>query len=83
MGNQVIGNFTAAEKIELDHFASVSDVNQLQALLTEAQNGQAQSVFQSANGGHDTVINLGSHDTVTIANVHVSDLTAKNFIIHS
>ena len=82
MGNQVISNFTAANKIELDHFASISDVNQLQTLLNEAHNGQAQSLFQSANGGHDTVINLSNHDTVTVANVHIADLNAKNFIVH-
>ena len=82
MGNQVITNFTAANKIELDHFASISDVNQLQTLLNEAHNGQAQSLFQSANGGHDTVINLSNHDTVTVANVHIADLNAKNFIVH-
>jgi hypothetical protein len=35
------------------------------------------------NGGHDTVINLGNHDTITLANVQIAELSAKNFIIHS
>ena len=39
-------------------------------------------MFQSANGGHDTLINLGNHDSITLTNVHIADLHASNFIIH-
>ena len=82
MGADVIANATSSDTIELDGFSSVTSINQLQALLTEAQTGQSQSLFESANGGHDTVINLDNHDSITLANVQISALHASNFIIH-
>jgi 20S proteasome alpha/beta subunit len=82
VGANVIANLGSADKIELDGFSSVTDSNQLTMLLNEAQTGQQQSMFQSTNDGHDTVINLGNHDSITLANVHVADLHASNFIIH-
>lgn len=81
-GTDVIANATTSDSIELDGFSSVTSINQLQTLLTEAQNGQAQSLFESANSGHDTVINLGNHDSITLANVQLAALHASNFIIH-
>jgi len=39
-------------------------------------------LLQSVNGGHDTLINLGNHDSVTLTSVHVADLHASDFIIH-
>ena len=81
-GTDVIANAKGSDVVELDGFASVSNINQLQTLLSEAQAGQSQSIFQSANGGHDTVINLGNHDSITLANVKIADLHASNFIIH-
>jgi hypothetical protein len=82
-GADVIANATSSDTVELDGFSSVSSINELQALLNEAQTGQSQSLFQTANGGHDTVINLGNHDSITLANVPVTDLHASNFIIHA
>ena len=82
LGTDVIANAKGSDMVELDGFAAVSNINQLQTLLSEAQAGQSQSVFQSANGGHDTVINLGNHDSITLANVKIADLHASNFIIH-
>jgi len=81
-GTDVIANATTSDTIELDGFSSVTSINQLQTQLTEAQNGQAQSLFESANGGHDTVINLGNHDSITLANVQLAALHTSNFIIH-
>jgi FG-GAP-like repeat/Subtilase family len=81
-GTDVIANAKGSDVVELDGFASVSNINQLQTLLSEAQAGESQSVFQSANGGHDTVVNLGNHDSITLANVKIADLHASNFIIH-
>jgi hypothetical protein len=49
--------------------------------LNEAQAGQSQSLFQSMNGGQDTLINLGNHDSLTLLNVHLADLHASNFIV--
>jgi hypothetical protein len=75
-------NAKSTDMIELDGFSSVASADQLQTYLSEAQNNQPQGVFQVANGGHDTVINLGNNDVVTLANVHSADLHGSNFIIH-
>jgi VCBS repeat-containing protein len=82
VGTDVIVNATSANTIELDGFSSVTSHSQLASLLAEAQAGQSQSMFQSENGGHDTLINLGNHDSITLTNVHLADLHASNFIIH-
>jgi hypothetical protein len=68
--------------VELDGFLSVTSSNQLASLLHDAQTGQPQSLFTTANGGHDTVIDLGNHDSITLTNVQLADLHAGNFIIH-
>ena len=81
MGADTIVNATSAVTIELDGFSSVADNNQLQTLLHDAQTGHMQSLFEMSNG-HDTVINLGNHDSITLTNVQSIDLHASNFIIH-
>ena len=81
-GTDVIANAKGSDIVELDGFASVANINQLQTLLSEAQAGQSQSLFQAANGGRNTVIDLGNHDSITLANVKIADLHASNFIIH-
>ena len=80
-GSDVIANATSADTIELDGFSSVPNINQLHTLLTEAQAGQSLPMFHTAHGGQDTVINLGHHDSITLANVHLADLHASNFIV--
>jgi hypothetical protein len=82
-GSNAIVNAQATDIIELDGFSSVTSSDQLQAYLSEAANNQAQPLFQAANGGHDTVINLGNNDVLTLANVQLAELHASNFIIHS
>jgi hypothetical protein len=82
-GADVIANATSLHTIELDGFSAVTNINQLQTLLSEAQNGHAQPLFDAANSGHGTVINLGNHDSITLANVQLSDVHASNFIVHS
>jgi hypothetical protein len=82
VGSETIVNAASADTIELDGFSSVANSHQLAQLLSEAQAGQSQSLFTAANGGHDTVINLGNHDSITLTNVHLADLHASNFIIH-
>jgi hypothetical protein len=82
MGADVIENAVSTDTVELDGFSSVTNNAQLAALLHDAQTGQSQLLFQSTNGGHDTVINLGNHDSITLMNVHISELHASNFIIH-
>jgi hypothetical protein len=82
VGTDVIANAKISDTIELDGFASVANINQLQTLLNDAQTGESQSLFQAANGGRDTVIDLGNHDSITLANVKIADLHASNFIIH-
>jgi hypothetical protein len=81
-GTDVIANAKSSDTIELDGFASVANINHLQTLLNDAQTGESQSLFQAANGGRDTVIDLGNHDSITLANVKIADLHASNFIIH-
>jgi serralysin len=82
MGADVIANAGSTDTIELDGFSSVTSNTQLAALLSEAQTGQPQALFQSTNGDHDTMINLGNHDSITLMNVHIADLHASNFLIH-
>jgi hypothetical protein len=82
LGADVIANATSSDTIELDGFSSVTNINLLEAALNEAQTGHAQSLFQTANGGHDTVINLGNHDSITLVDVQIAALHASNFIVH-
>ena len=44
-GTDFIANATAANKIELDGFSSVTSLHELRMLLSEAQNGQSESLF--------------------------------------
>ena len=81
-GADTIVNAKSSDTIELNGFSSVSGTVELQTLLHEAQAGQVQTLFQSTNGGHDTLINLGNNDAITLANVHLADLQPSNFIIH-
>jgi hypothetical protein len=82
VGSDTIVNAGSSDTIELDGFSSVASNNQLAALLHDAQTGQPQSLFQPVNGGHDTQINLGNHDSITLTGVHIADLHASDFIIH-
>ena len=82
VGSETIVNAGSADTFELDGFSSVTNSNQLAQLLSEAQAGQPQSLFTAANGGHDTVIHLADHDSVTLMNVQLANLHASNFIIH-
>ena len=83
VGADVIVNFnTNSDHIELDNFSLVAGAKQLQAFLNDAQTDQLQPLFEQANGGNDTLINFGNHDSITLANVHLADLHASNFIIH-
>jgi hypothetical protein len=81
-GTDVIANLTSSDTIELDGFSSISDTSALQTLLTEAQSGQAQSLFHAVNGGHDTAINLGFHDSIVLQNIQLANLHMNNFIVH-
>ena len=81
-GADTIVNAKSSDTIELDGFSSISSIDELQTLLHEAQTGQVQTLFQTANAGHDTVINLGNNDVITLENVHLADLHSSNFIIH-
>ena len=81
VGADVIANASSANTIELDGFSSVTSSAQLAALLHDAQTGQPQALFQSTNDNHDTVINLGLHDSLTLKNVHIADLHSSDFII--
>jgi hypothetical protein len=82
LGTDIVANATSSDTIELNGFSSVQNITDLQTMLAEAQNGQQQSLFQTANGGHDTVINLGNHDSITLENVALADLHASNFVVH-
>ena len=82
VGAETIVNAGPSDTIELDGFSSVTSNDQLATLLNDAQTGQAQSLFQSVNGGHDTMINLGNHDSITLTGVQIADLHASNFVIH-
>ena len=69
MGEAVITNFSdlAADKIDLQQ-STISNFVQLQAAI------------QPVHDGHDTLIELNHGDSLTLANVAVSQLHANNFI---
>ena len=62
IGADTIANFNPQhDSIELDHFANAQTVQELQSLVT--------------NDGHgDAVINLGHHDSITVAGVTAPEL---------
>ena len=82
IGADIIAKAASTDTIELNSFSSISSDAQLATLLNDAQTGQFQTLFKSTNDGHDTVINLGNHDSITLVNFHLADLHASNFIIH-
>jgi len=81
LGTSTVTDAAGSFAIELAGFSSVTDNAHLAAFVFEAQNGRAQTLFQPANDGHDTIINLGNHDSLTLVNFHISDLHAHDFII--
>ncbi len=82
VGADTIVNAASAGTIELDGFSSVTSNKQLASLLADAQAGEPQSLFLTAHGGHDTLINLANHDVITLTNVPLSALHASDFIVH-
>jgi hypothetical protein len=80
-GTQSISDMTAADKVDLDGFSSITSRHELQMLLSEAHAGESELLFHATHGGQNTVIHLGDHDTITLANVHLASLHASNFII--
>jgi hypothetical protein len=56
--------------------------SKLAELLQDALSGHTHSAFQWANSGHDTIVGLGNHDSMTLTDVRIADLHASNFIIH-
>jgi hypothetical protein len=81
VGTDIVANAKSTVTIELDGFSSIANSHELATLLQEAQTGISQSVFSSTNDGHDTTINLGNHDSITLAHIQLADLHANNFII--
>ena len=69
MGAAVVTNFSeqAADKIDLQQSA-IANFAQLQAAM------------QPVHDGHDTLIELNHGDTLTLANISISQLHANNFI---
>jgi hypothetical protein len=69
-------------EFELGGFSSVTDSSPPAVVSNNAQTEQSRSLFLSVDGGHDTVINPGNHDSISPINLHIADLNAGNFIIH-
>jgi hypothetical protein len=69
-------------EFELGGFSSVTNSSQPAVVSNNAQTERSHSLFQSVDGGHDTVINPGNHDSISPINLHIVDLNAGNFIIH-
>ena len=70
MGAAIVTNFSeqAADKIDLQQSA-IANFAQLQAAM------------QPVHDGHDTLIELNHGDTLTLANISISQLHANNFIL--
>jgi hypothetical protein len=81
-GADIIANAKSTDTIELDGFSSVASINELQMALNDVKTGHAQPLFQETADGHDVVISLDNHDTITLQNVQLANLNASNFIIH-
>ncbi len=74
IGADTITNFNPqADTIELDHFANVQTVQELQALITTDVHG-------------DAVINLGHNDSITVAGVTAPEMAqviqASHVLLH-
>jgi hypothetical protein len=77
MGADTIVNFSKSDgdRIDLSHFTNFTTVQQLQAVT-------------SSDGHGDTVIDLGNHDSLTIAGMNISGMSASqvqaalNSIVH-
>jgi hypothetical protein len=71
MGAAIVTNFSeqAADRIDLHESTTIASFTQLQAML------------QPVHNGHDTLVDLGHGDTLTIANVSPSQLHANSFIL--
>ncbi len=67
---------------ELGGFSSVTNSSPPAVVSNNAQTEQSHSLFQSVDGGYDTVINPGNHDSVSPINLHIADLNVGNFILH-
>jgi len=78
----VRGDAISTGDFELGEFSSVTDSSPPAVVSNNAQTEQSHSLFQSVDGGHDTVINPGNHDSISTINLHIADLNAGNFIIH-
>jgi len=62
MGAETIANFNAqSDTIQLDNFANIQNIEQLAALITTDQHG-------------DAVIDLGHHESITVAGVSTTYL---------
>jgi hypothetical protein len=64
-------------EFELGGFSSVTNSSPPAVVSNNAQTEHLHSLFQSVDGGHDTVINTGNHDSLSLINLHTG-----NFIIH-
>jgi hypothetical protein len=82
LGTQLVTNASTTATFELDGFSSVASDAQLSALLHDAQAGLTQTLFQPTPDGHDTVLDFGNHDSVTLLGIALATLHASNFIIH-
>jgi large repetitive protein len=81
VGTDIVANAKPTDTFDLKGFSAIANNSQLAELLHEAQTGQYQSVFAATNNGHDTTINLGNHDMITLTNIQLASLHPSNFII--
>src|SRR5690349_22158359 len=67
---------SSADIFEFDGFTLFPNADQLQTYLNEAQHDQSQPIFETTNGGHDTVLNLGNR-----SEEHTSELQSRRDLV--
>jgi hypothetical protein len=76
----IFGAGGAAETTDFNEFSLLTR-NEFASFSSNTQNGWWQTLLQSPNDGHDTVVDPGHHGTIIPTNVHIADLHMSDFIV--
>jgi serralysin len=82
LGAGIAANGESKATLELSEASLHAGSNQLAALSNDPYAGHWASLPQSADAGHETIINSGHHDGSVQSNTHIADALMHGFIIH-
>jgi serralysin len=75
------GMFASGDKFVFGSSVAVAPTDFSEPSFSGDPHGMSQTQLQSPHDGHDTVIDLGSHDSVAATNIHLADLHMNDFMI--